>query len=108
MSKVIIPADRVDLIELIISGYDFSDDMVLLYFRMSRTQYYDYVFNVLDKVKVTADLRGYSVDEDEKLMAILSHSGQNRVLKSLRIYYRDWIISKKQLYLIMLKCSILY
>ena len=53
MSKVIIPADRNDLIELIISGYDFSDDMVLLYFRMSRTQYYDYVFNVLDKVKVT-------------------------------------------------------
>lgn len=37
VSKVIIPADRDDLIELIISGYDFSDDMVLLYFRMSRT-----------------------------------------------------------------------
>ena len=53
MSEVIIPVDRDDLIELIISGYDFSDDMVLLYFRMSRTQYYDYVFNVLDKVKVT-------------------------------------------------------
>lgn len=53
MSKVIIPADRNDLIDLIISGYDFSDDMIKLYFRMSRTQYYDYVFNVLDKVKVT-------------------------------------------------------
>lgn len=63
MSKVIIPADRDDLIELIISGYDFSDDMVLLYFRMSRTQYYDYVFKVLDKVKVTTDLRGYSVKD---------------------------------------------
>src|SRR5699024_8205592 len=63
VSKVIIPADRNDLIKLIISGYDFSDDMVKLYFRMSRTQYYDYVFNVLDKVKVTADLRGYSVED---------------------------------------------
>lgn len=63
MSKVIIPADRNELIWRVIQGYDFSDDMVKLYFRMSRTQYYDYVFNVLDKVKVTADLRGYSVED---------------------------------------------
>ena len=46
-------ADRNELIWRVIQGYDFSDDMVKLYFRMSRTQYYDYVFNVLDKVKVT-------------------------------------------------------
>lgn len=30
---------------------------------MSKTQYYDYVFNIPDKVKVTTDLRGYNIKD---------------------------------------------
>lgn len=57
MAVTYVAEDEHDVIEGMQQGYLFSVDMILETFKLTKTQFYDYIYSDVSKLKVSSDLR---------------------------------------------------